>query len=61
MAAIVIKTEIERENFYRFCRILVDIGSKIARGYQVFVKASVGIGYKDRAIHRKAKVAGLSS
>ena len=30
---IIVKTGSERENCYRFCRILVDIGNKIARDY----------------------------
>jgi hypothetical protein len=33
VSSIVIKTGSERENCYRFCRILVDIGNKIARDY----------------------------
>ena len=46
MAAIVIKTGSERENCYRFCRILVDIGNKIARGYVERV-ITYNFGYKD--------------
>ena len=41
-----IKTGSERENCYRFCRILVDIGNAIARGYVERVITN-NFGYKD--------------
>jgi hypothetical protein len=41
----IVKTGSERENCYRFCRILVDIGNKIARDYvENIIKY---YGYKD--------------